>query len=152
MGAMTRRALLGLVLLFGAAACYVAIVVARQGPPPGGDTTPLTEVTSAVAAGQLHSAASNDGLPNPPGYPLLAAPFVAGFGSLVGSPAWCLTPNRTVGLHEESSYATDPTFAADIDECGSGTSDPEWYRAQGLLGVLGWLVLAGGAWSLLRAA
>jgi hypothetical protein len=149
---MTRRALLGLVLLFGAAACYVAIVVARQGPPPGGDTTPLTEVTSAVAAGQLHSAASNDGLPNPPGYPLLAAPFVAGFGSLVGSPAWCLTPNRTVGLHEESSYATDPTFAADVDECGSGTSDPEWYRAQGLLGVLGWLVLAGGAWSLLRAA
>ena len=29
---------------------------------------------------------------------------------------------------------------------------PPWYRAQGLLGVLGWLVLAAGAWSLLRAA
>ena len=94
MGAMTRRTVLGLVLLVAAAACYVAVVVARQGPPPGGDTTPLTEVTSALAAGQLHSAAANDGLPNPPGYPLLISPFVAAFPSLVGSPTWCLTQNR----------------------------------------------------------
>jgi hypothetical protein len=152
MGGKTRRTLLGLLLLAGAAACYVAIVAARQGPPPDGDTTPLTEVTSAVASGQLHGAASNDGLPNPPGYPLLASPFVAALPSLVGSPSWCLTPNRAAGLHQESSYTADPTFAADVDECGAGTPEPTWYRAQGLLGVLGWLVLAGGAWSLLRAA
>ena len=152
MGAMTRRTLLGLLLLVAAAACYVAIVAARQGPPSGGDTTALTEVTSAVAAGQLHAAATNDGLPNPPGYPLLASPFVAAFPSLAGSPTWCLTPHRAAGLHQESSYAADPTFATDVDECGSGASGPEWYHAQGLLGVLGWLVLAAGAWSLLRAA
>jgi hypothetical protein len=152
MGAMTRRTLLGLLLLVAAAACYVAIVVARQGPPPGGDTTALTEVTSAVAAGQLHAAAANDGLPNPPGYPLLASPLVAAFPSLAGSPTWCLTPNRAAGLRQESSYAADPTFGTDVDECGSGASGPQWYRAQGLLGVLAWLVLAGGGWSLLRAA
>jgi hypothetical protein len=155
MGAMTRRTLLGLALLVGAAACYVAIVVARQGPPPGGDTTPLTEVTSALASGQLHAAASNDGLPNPPGYSLLASPLVAAFPSLVGSPTWCLTPNRVSG----SSAAGAPGEAADSDACanrgqsgGAGNSLPEWYRAQGLLGLLGWLVLAAGGWALLRAA
>jgi hypothetical protein len=155
---MTRRTLLGLLLLAAGAACYVAVVVARQGPPPGGDTTPLTTVTSALASGQLHAAASEDGLPNPPGYPLLTAPFVAALPSLVGAPTWCLSTGRAAGLHQESSYAHDPNFASDVNECGtlaaSGASDvsPPWYRAQGLLGVLGWLVLAGGAWSLLRAA
>src|SRR5580704_19496735 len=102
MGAMKRRTLLGLVPLVGAAACYFAIVVARQGPPPEGDTTPLTEVTSALASGQLHVAAADDGLPNPPGYPLLAAPFVAAFPSLVGSPTWCLTPSRAAGRPKTS--------------------------------------------------
>ena len=145
---MTRRTLLGLALLVGAAACYVAIVVARQGPPPGGDTTPLTEVTSALASGQLHAAAANDGLPNPPGYPLLASPFVAAFPSLVGSPTWCLTSNRVAA----------PSATADDDACatpaasGPGHALPTWYRAQGVLGLLGWLVLAAGGWSLLRAA
>ena len=157
MGAMTRRTLLGLLLLVGAAACYVAIVVARQGPPPGGDTTPLTEVTSALAAGQLHAAAANDGLPNPPGYPLLASPFVVAFPSLVGSPTWCLTSNRAAGSSATSGPNARGGTGQD-DNCGNAASGntpnvlPNWYRAQGLLGVLGWLVLAGGAWSLLRAA
>jgi hypothetical protein len=155
---MTRRTLNGLLLLVAGAACYAAVVVARQGPPPGGDTTPLTTVTSALASGQLHAAASEDGLPNPPGYALLTAPFVAALPSLVGSPTWCLTPSRAAGLHQESSDAHDPSFADDVNECGApgssgaGEVSPPWYRAQGLLGVLGWLVLAGGAWSLLRAA
>jgi hypothetical protein len=155
---MKRRTLLGLVLLVGAAACYLAIVVARQGPPPGGDTTPLTSVTSALAAGQLHVAASDDGLPNPPGYPLLAAPFVAAFPSLVGSPTSCLTPNRA-GDVQRTSGPNAPDLAAQVNECGNlGQAGaptnplPTWYRAQGLLGVLGWLVLAVGGWSLLRAA
>jgi hypothetical protein len=155
---MTRRTVLGLVLLVAGGACYLGVVLARQGPPPGGDTTPLTTVTSALASGQLHAAASEDGLPNPPGYSLLTAPFVAAFPSSVGAPTWCLTSGRAASLHEESSYAHDPNFGTDVNECGtlgpSGTSDvsPPWYRSQGLLGVLGWLVLAGGAWSLLRAA
>ena len=137
---MTRRALLGLLLLVAGAACYVAVVVARQGPPPGGDTTPLTTVTSALATGQLHAAASEDGLPNPPGYALLTAPFVAAFPSLVGAPTWCLTTGRAAALHRQSSYDHDPNFAIDVNECGtlgqSGASDVSspWYRGTGPAG------------------
>ncbi len=155
---MKRRTVLGLVLLVAAAACYFAIIVARHGPPPDGDTTPLTEVTSALASGELHVAAADDGLPNPPGYPLLAAPLVAGLPSLFGSPAWCLTPNRVAGqpTAPDSSAANR---AAGVNVCGkvgpSGAATnslPDWYRSQALLGVLGWLVLAAGGWALLRAA
>ncbi len=160
MHAMKGRTLLGLALLVGATACYLSIVVVRQGPPPGGDTTPLTAVTSDLGAGHLHAAASNDSLPNPPGYPLLASPLVAAFPSLFGSNAWCLTSGRAASMHRAPAYATDPNFAADVDECGhqvhlltGGTAQlPPWYRAQGILGVTSWLVLALGALSLLRAS
>ena len=146
MGAMTRRTLLGLLLLAGAAACYVAVVVARQGPPPGGDTTPLTEVTSAVASGQLHGAASNDGLPNPPGYPLLASPFVAGLPSLVGSPSWCLTPNRVAARpppHESSDAAQPRMTPPTSDECGSG---PHLANPTGTGRRVSWACWAGWSW------
>ena len=83
-----------LVLLVAAAACYVGIVAVRLGPPSGGDTVPLTAVTTALANGDLRLAASAASLPNPPGYPLLAAPFVAAFPSTVGSPGWCTPSGR----------------------------------------------------------
>src|SRR5580700_1001129 len=98
--AMKGRTLLGLLLVAVFAGCYLGIIIARQGPPPGGDTVPLTAVTSALAAGDLHVAAADDGLPNPPGYPLLVSPLVAAFPSLLGSPTWCLTPNRAAGLRQ----------------------------------------------------
>ena len=40
-------------LLAAATACYVGIVTVRQGPPSGGDTVPLTSVTSELSSGQL---------------------------------------------------------------------------------------------------
>ena len=149
-GRSAGRWMVSLVLLLAAAACYVGIVAVRSGPPAGGDTTPLTSVTSALADGDLRVAASVESLPNPPGYPLLAAPFVAAFPSTVGSPTWCTPaakyPAPRVGGHGGGSG---------LVECGSTsvvTSLPPWYRAQGLLGVASWLVLALGALAVLRAA
>jgi hypothetical protein len=145
-----------------AAACFAGVVVIRQGPPPGGDTTPLTAVTSALANGHLRAAAQNDGLPNPPGYPLLAAPFVAAFPSWVGAATWCTQPGRADDLRPRGMAASDSrAFGVDVGECGSprrladgdlGPSRLPWYQSQGLLGVLSWLVLAAGGVVLLRAA
>ena len=155
-----RRRVICLLLLAAATACFVGIVTVRQGPPSGGDTVPLTSVTSELSTGQLGAAASDDSLPNPPGYALLTAPLVAAFRSLVGSPTWCTTPTRADALRLESAYRLDPTFATDVDECGSharladgavGPPLPPWYRAQGVLGLFTWLVLAVAALALLRA-
>ena len=144
-----------LVLLLAAAACYAGIVAIRLGPPAGGDTVPLTSVTTALAHGDLRAAASAASLPNPPGYPLLAAPFVAAFPSAVGSPIWC-TPSGRVhpGATVRRGSGVGP---ADVAECGAhgagaGAELPPWYRAQGLLGVASWLVLAVGALAVLRSA
>jgi len=156
-----RRRVISLLLLAAATACFVGIVTVRQGPPSGGDTAPLTSVTSALSTGQLGAAASNDSLPNPPGYALLTSPLVAVFRSLIGSPTWCTTPTRAAALRLEPAYRLDPTFATDVDECGSrdrladgavGPPLPPWYRAQGVLGLLAWLVLAVAGLALLRAA
>jgi hypothetical protein len=117
-------------LLVAATACYMGIVAVRHGPPPGGDTPPLTAVTSSLAHGDLGEAASDTGLPNPPGYAILAAPLVAAFPSLIGSPTWSWPGDR---------------------RAPNGVVLPSWYRAQGVLGLAGWLVLALGALALLRA-
>gem|GEM_PF-1405773 len=145
------RRLVSLALLVAAAACYVGIVAARSGPPAGGDTTPLTSVTSALADGDLRVAASVESLPNPPGYPLLAAPFVAAFPATVGAPTWCTPPARFPAPRVGARQVARPG----VVECGSNSvvaSLPPWYRAQGLLGVASWLVLALGALAVLRAA
>ena len=153
--------LTGLALLVIAASCFVAIVIVRQGPPPGGDTVPLTTVTSDLASGHLQAAAGDDSLPNPPGYALVASPLVAAFPSLVGSPTWCTTASRAASLPRRPLSRNDPNLAADAGECGSsarrdagvvGAGLPPWYRAQGVLGLLAWLVLALGSLALLRAA
>ncbi len=155
-----RRWVITLLLLSAATACFVGIVTVRQGPPSGGDTAPLTSVTAELSTGQLRAAASNDSLPNPPGYALLVSPFVAAFRSLIGSPTWCTTPTRAVPLRLEPAYRHDQTFASDVDECGLpdrladgtvGPPLPPWYRAQGVLGLFAWLVLAVACLSLLRA-
>jgi len=142
-----------LLLLLAAAACYAGIVAIRLGPPSGGDTVPLTAVTSALADGHLHLAASAASLPNPPGYPLLAAPFVAAFPSAVGSPSWCTPSGR---VHPAAArQLRSGVVATDVEECGTNGAAailPPWFRAQGLLGVVSWLVLATGALALLRAA
>jgi hypothetical protein len=139
-------------MLMAAAACYVGIVLVRQGPPSAGDTLPLTAVSSALAAGDLGAAASVTSLPNPPGYALWTSPLVAAFPSWVGAPTWCTTPQRA-GARRPGP----PPRPTAIDVCGQpvgsgGTVLPPWYRSQGVLGVASWLVLAVGCLALLRAA
>ena len=147
-----RHRLISLILLVTAAACFVVIVAVRQGPPSGGDTVPLTAVSSAVAAGDLRAAASVSSLPNPPGYALWTSPLLAAFPSWVGGATWCTTPKRAEALHRDQANPSDPTLARDVNECGSaGTTLPPWYRSQGVLGLGSWLVLALGGLALLRA-
>ena len=147
------RLVVTLVLLLAAAACYAGIVAIRLGPPSGGDTVPLTSVTTALAHGDLAAAASAASLPNPPGYPLLAAPFVAALPSAVGSPNWC-TPSGRVHPRATARRGSGvgPTGVVECGVHGADADLPPWYRAQGLLGVASWLFLAVGALAVLRAA
>ncbi|MGA2835089.1 MAG: glycosyltransferase 87 family protein [Acidimicrobiales bacterium] len=147
-----RRRLISLALLAAATGCYVGVVAIRLGPPAGGDTAPLTAVTSALADGDLRVAASVTSLPNPPGYPLLVAPFVAAFPSAVGSPIWCTPAGRIAGSRHGAAAGV-PVCGMRTVAVGGGTipSLPPWYRAQGVLGVASWLALALGASALLRA-
>jgi hypothetical protein len=133
-----RRRLAVLALLVAAAAAYVGVVTLRHGPPPGGDTVPLTSVTTALAAGDLHAAAAVSSLPNPPGYALVVAPVVAAFRPWVDSPTWC-------------NPRTSPTVTVGASMCGGTDRLPPWYRSQGVLGLVGWLALALGSLALLRA-
>jgi hypothetical protein len=151
---VVRRRLAVLALLMAAAGCYAGIVAVRHGPPPGGDTPPLTAVTTAIADGDFAVAASVTSLPDPPGFPLMAAPFVALFRGAVGSPDWCTPSSRVVVPLRGGVPPARGTVG--ITECGThagpaGVSLPPWYRAQGILGVASWLVLALGALALLRA-
>ena len=150
-----RRLVSGLLVVV-AACCYLGVVAVRQGPATGRDTAPLTAVTSALADGDLRVAASVTALPNPPGYPLLAAPFVAVFRGAVGSPSWCTPEARFGAAGPVRSAAVTRAEAAGVPICGhplppGGSVVPPWYRSQGLLGVATWLVLAFGSLALLRA-
>lgn len=144
-------------LLVPATAAFVGIVAARGGPPPGGDTVPLSAVVTDLSHGHVAAAARVDSLPNPPGFPLLVAPIVAVLRPWIGSPTWCLTAGRAAALRADPVYRHDPSFAVDVSECGAGgsagnTGPPPWYRAQGLLGVFAWVVLAAAVVALLGAA
>jgi Glycosyltransferase family 87 len=153
------HAAVSVLLVVGAAACFVAIVAVRQGPPSGGDTVPLTAVTSELSTGQLRAAAAQDSLPNPPGYALLASPLVVAFRPWVGASAWCTPASRITAPGEGTAARLAPALAAGI-ECGAshrrsdgavGPALPPWYRAQGILGLLAWLALALGSLAVLRA-
>jgi hypothetical protein len=150
-----RRRLVSALLVAAAACCYVGVVSVRLGPATGRDTAPLTAVTTAIADGDLRVAASITALPDPPGYPLLAAPFVAAFGGVVGSPSWCTPVGRFGAPGPRRTVVVQHALDAGVPVCGrvpAGTPVvPPWYRSQGLLGVATWLVLALGALALLRA-
>ncbi len=145
-------------MLVGAAS-LAGIVAVRHGPPSGGDTVPLTTATSALAAGDLRRTADVTSLPDPPGYALLTAPFVAALPSQLGAASWCTPAARMPA--PPTGALRDPTFASDLGECGVaarrsdgtlGPPLPPWYRSQGVLALLAWVVLAVGGLSLLRAS
>lgn len=140
---------------------YVGILVVRQGPPATGDTAPLTAVTTALSHGDLDAAAHVVSLPNPPGYALLTAPLVALLRGAIGAPTWCTTNGRAEAAARGVPNADVRLFDATIARCGDralrpdgslGPPLPPWYRSQGLLGVLAWMVLVAGSWALLRAS
>jgi hypothetical protein len=152
--------LLRAVLVAVALAGYVGILVVRQGPPSGGDTTPLTAVTTSLSLGDLRAAATVVSLPNPPGYALLVSPLVVLLRPVIGSAVWCTPPGR-IAAPARTGAGHEPGRAGTVGECGdrarapdgvAGSALPPWYRAQGVLGVLAWMVLVAGSWMLLRAA
>ncbi len=74
----------------GACALFVVILFVRGGPNPAEtDAHAVTLPTTAISHGDLGTAERETLVPNPPGYPLLMAPFVAAFGPWIGSPRWC---------------------------------------------------------------
>jgi Glycosyltransferase family 87 len=148
-----RHRIVTLLMLAAAAACYVGVVAVRHGPAPAGDTGPLTSVTTDLSTGDLHAAAANASLPNPPGYPLLASPFVAVLRSTIGSPTWCSSDSRIVPPPRMGPDGRGTVGLTGEGACGTTdrNTGPAWYRSQGVLGVLAWLVLAVGALALLRA-
>lgn len=162
---MTDRASLPLLLRLGllavALAAYAGIVFVRQGPPATGDTPPLTAVTTRLSEGDLHGAAAVVTLPDPPGYALLASPFVALFRPFIGAARWCTTASRVAASAHGVPRDARALFAEEQGQCGRralrrdgqlGAPLPPWYHAQGVLGILAWLVLVAGAVALLRAA
>jgi hypothetical protein len=155
---LSRPAVVALVAV--ALAAYVGILFVRQGPPATGDTPPLTSVATLLSQGDLRGAASVVSLPNPPGYALLASPFVAALRPLIGSATWCTTSPRVRAMEDGIPAADRADLAQEEGQCGVrvlradgrlGAALPPWYRAQGVLAVLAWLVLVGGCLALLRA-
>ncbi len=154
----TRVHWLLLIVAFG---LFAGVVFIRHGPISGSDADGVTLPATALADGDLTAAASQDYVPNPPGYVLAASPLVLIFRPLIGAEFWCLTPSRAEHLRNSSPfYSNDPTFAHDVGECGftatmpngrQGPARPPWYHSQGLLGLLAWIALGAGSLSLLRA-
>jgi len=137
----------GLVLFF--------VVVAMRGGPLSAqnDALAVTLPTTAVSHGQWRLAEQKTVVPDPPGYPLLAAPLVVVFRPLVGSPTWCSSqPVPAVLQHgAQASFYRSLLHLCSSQLPGSRRALPPWYRSQGVLGVLAWLVLLAGVQLLLRA-
>jgi len=139
------------------ASCLVFLIIlfVRGGPNPAEtDAHAVTYPTTAISHGDLELAEQETYVPNPPGYPLLTAPFVTVFRSWVGAPRWCDDKSipailRGPGAGYYRSILAPCERSLDVP----GTpSYPKWYRSQALLVVTAWIVLVVGALMLLRAA
>ncbi|HVA04543.1 MAG TPA: hypothetical protein VMU64_12465 [Acidimicrobiales bacterium] len=118
---------------------FIGIVTLRGGPSTG-DAYGVTNPATALADGDLHGAAKDSVLPQPPGYALLASPFVLAFRPLIGSPTWC--DGRVTAV----TRLLLPWCAPDQ------LSTHRWYRSQAVLGLLAWVVFVFGSVSLLRVS
>jgi hypothetical protein len=127
------------VVYVAALGVFVGIVTVRGGPSVG-DAYAVTKPAAALADGNLSEAAQDSVLPQPPGYALLTAPFVLVFRPLIGSPTWC------DGRVPAATRMLLPFCAPDQ------LATHRWYRSQGVLGILAWIVLALGCVWLLRVA
>ena len=113
----------------------------------------MTLPATAISHGDLGAAARQTLVPNPPGYPLLTAPFVIALRPWIGSPRWCDDkPIPTLLQHVGETY-----FRSILGPCTArhgndhGKPYPIWYRSQALLAILAWVVLAAGAAVFMRS-
>jgi hypothetical protein len=127
------------VVYIAALGAFIGVVTVRGGPSVG-DAYGVTRPASALADGNLTAASRASLLPQPPGYALLASPFVLAFRPLIGSPTWC--DGRVPPVTRRFLWYCAPDQLA----------TQRWYRSQAVLGILAWVVLAFGCIRLLRAA
>ncbi|HTZ10267.1 MAG TPA: glycosyltransferase 87 family protein [Acidimicrobiales bacterium] len=142
-------------MAFHVASCavFLCIIFVRGGPNPGEtDAHADTDPATAISHGHLRQAEEETAVPNPPGYPLLTAPFVLLLRPVVGSPRWCDDKPIPAALRSIGAAY----FSKLLDPCASRTPAhpgyPIWYRSQAVLAVVGWIVLLVGAVGLLGAA
>ena len=145
---------LHLVTYAGGCVLFVIILFVQGGPNPAEtDAHAVTLPTTAISNGDLGAAERETLVPNPPGYPLLMAPFVIALRPWIGSPRWCDSKPIPALLRGPG----DAYYRSILGTCGTpqairdGKLLPHWYRSQALLAILGWVVLVGGAVMLLRS-
>ncbi len=138
MGNVTVAPALRGVLYALALVAFVAVVFLRGGPSTG-DAFAVVGPTTQLSHGDLGAAATAQTEYQPPGYSVLASPWVVTFRSLIGAPTWC---DRDV-----------PAFALALETtCDAGAGGEHWYRSQAVLGIVAWVALAFGCVALLGAA
>lgn len=127
------------VVYLAALGAFVGIVTLRGGPSVG-DAYGVTKPATALADGDLHAAAHDSVLPQPPGYALVTSPLVLALRPLIGSPNWC-------------DARVAPVTRYFLPWCAPAQlATHHWYRSQAVLGLLAWVVLAFGCIRLLRVA
>ena len=105
-----------------------------------GDAYGVTKPAAAIADGDLAAAAHDSILPQPPGYALLTSPLVLAFRPLIGASEWC-------------DGRVPPVTRLFLPWCKPAQlAGHKWYRSQGVLGILAWIVFAAGCLWLLRVA
>ena len=137
----------------GSCALFLLIIFVRGGPNPAEtDAHADTLAATAISHGDLSAAERATLVPNPPGYPLLTAPFVLVLRPWVGAPRWCDDKPVPPTLRSGPGSAFYRAIFAPCGAPATPPSRPLWYRSQALLTVLGFAVLAVGAILLMRAA
>jgi len=143
--------------LFLAGTCvgFLAVIFVRGGPNPAEtDAHAVTYPATAISHGDLRLAEQQTYVPNPPGYPLLTAPFVVALRPWFGSPRWCDDKPIPAPLRGSGAafYRTILMPCTAQHPRAQGPALPHWYRSQAIFVVLAWVVLLVGAIMLLRSA
>lgn len=134
-----------------AGALFVAVLLLRGGPISAqNDAQAVTQPTTAVSHGDLGRAEAETTVPDPPGYAVLAAPFVVLLRPWIGSPNWCSDRHVPAAGGAASAFYRALARPCGAQRGGARGALPHWYGSQGVLGVAAWLVLLAGAQLLLR--
>lgn len=121
------------------AAVFVGVLVLRGGPG-GADAPQVVVPTTLLSEGHLNIFPADAQPVTPPGYEIVAAPFVAALRPLIGASDWCVP--ASFGCIYSNLQTSGP---------GPPPRVPRWYRSQAALVILVWLVLELGLIGLLHA-